>query len=194
MFCYEILCKARWTCFGFVRFSCGKAGRIGLARWRAQMYLCAEARRQVILDIALPDVAHNGSRCSVGCLKDARPKRSLECQRREWGRSTLSSIRLPETACRSVSPHRAQRSTNGFDTTLLSRIAIYVGSRANRFAPAQFNHRTTSPLKDGHNYTPLSVETRGHCQSRRGSSGTAAQGADAHLAKLECNALNSEQN
>ena len=80
-----------------VRLRSGKAGCIGLAHRIAQMYLFAEARRQGMVDTALGDVAQGGSSRSVGCLKDARPERSLECQRRE-GKNAL----LPQAyACRS---------------------------------------------------------------------------------------------
>jgi hypothetical protein len=75
----EILGKNRWRCFDCGRFDSGRAGCIRLDHWLAQMYLGAEARRQVVLDIALFDVAQNGSSRSVACLKDTRLERSMKC-------------------------------------------------------------------------------------------------------------------
>jgi len=83
MFRNEVLSKVRRTCIDCVLFGHGAASCIGLAYGHAQMYLCAEARRQMVLDIAFVDETHGGSSGSVAYLKDARLKRSLECRRRE---------------------------------------------------------------------------------------------------------------
>jgi hypothetical protein len=53
------------------------------------MYLCVEAGRQMVLHIALPDLAHGDSSGSVAYLKDARLERSLECRRREGENKVL---------------------------------------------------------------------------------------------------------
>src|ERR1700728_5279426 len=106
----EIVSKGRGLRLGCLGFNPGKTGCIGLAHWLAQMDLCTEARREVVLDVALPDVAHRGSSRSVACLKDARLERSLECQRREGGeRAAVSSIRQHEPACRRRSSRRTRK-------------------------------------------------------------------------------------
>jgi hypothetical protein len=68
----KVLGKTRCYCVDCDRFGPGKTGCIGLAFGLAQMDLRAEARRQVVLHIALFDEAHGGSGRSVACLKDAR--------------------------------------------------------------------------------------------------------------------------
>src|SRR5208283_5511004 len=105
MFRYEILSKSRWIGFDCVRFGHGVTGCIGLACRVAQMYLCAKARRQMVLHITLPDLAHGDSSGSVAYLKDARLERSLECQRREGRNGLLSqayaypSVRADGLSC-----------------------------------------------------------------------------------------------
>jgi hypothetical protein len=86
----KILGKSRFCRVDCVRFGRGKTGCIGLALGLAQMDLGAEAGREVILHIALPDEAHGGSGRSVACLKDARLERSLECRRREGENGLLT--------------------------------------------------------------------------------------------------------
>jgi len=83
MFRNKILGKNRRIEFNCVRFGHGAGGCIGVAYRVAQMYFCMEARRQMVLHIALPDLAHGDSSGSVAFLKDARLERSLECRRRE---------------------------------------------------------------------------------------------------------------
>jgi hypothetical protein len=110
MFRDEIVSENRRNRFGCIGLSSGKPGRVWLAYRLAQMYFCAEARRQMVLNVALSDVAQGGSsqfgcvpeRCSSGA-KPGMPK-----ARREK-RATASSIRLPELACRRLRPHHAPK-------------------------------------------------------------------------------------
>lgn len=90
----EIIRKRRRLCFDCAWLGYGRSSRTGRSFRRTQMYLRAVTRRQVVLDIALFDEAHRGSRRSVAYLNGARPERSLECWRREKGKPTTSvSIR-----------------------------------------------------------------------------------------------------
>ena len=77
MFCKEILSETQWNYLDCIRFACRKADCPGYGL--AKMYLGAVAGRQVILYIALFMQTHGGSSRSVGCLKDTRLERSLEC-------------------------------------------------------------------------------------------------------------------
>ena len=106
MFRNEILNKSRWISFDCVRFGHGVAGCIGLAYGLAQIYLCAEARRQMVLHVALLREAHGDSSGLVAYLKDARLERSLECRRREGEDGVLfqayayPSLRADGLSCR----------------------------------------------------------------------------------------------
>ena len=88
MFRNKVRCKTRHIGCVCIALSSGEASGIGLAFGRAQMYLRAEIKRQVILHVASLDEAHGESICSVGWPEDARLERSLECRRRE-GRNGL---------------------------------------------------------------------------------------------------------
>jgi hypothetical protein len=120
----KILSKSRWSGFDCVRFGHGVTGCIGLAYGLAQVYLCAEARRQMVLHIALPDLARGDSSGSVAYLKDARLERSLECQRREGKNGLLfQAYAYPSPRADGLSCRHGQRFASGtsamFSTTTM---------------------------------------------------------------------------
>ncbi len=137
MFRNEILSKSQWIAFDCSRFGHGVAGCIGLAYRIAQMYLCAEARRQMVLHIALPDLAHGDSSGPVAYLKDARLEPSLECRRREGKNGLLlqayaypslraGGLSCPSTTTRASSHPRGRicNSKTNATTGLSSRAEI----------------------------------------------------------------------
>jgi hypothetical protein len=127
MFRHEIQSKSRWIGFDCVRFGHGIAGCIRLTDRVAQMYFCAEARRQMIPRIALPDLAHGDSSGSVAYLKDARLERSLECRRREGKNELLfQAYAYPSLRADGLSSRHDQRFASGTSTkrsaaTMLAR-------------------------------------------------------------------------
>jgi hypothetical protein len=83
------------------------------------MYLCAEARRQMVLHIALPDLAHGDSSGSVAYLKVARLERSLECRRREGKNELLfQAYASPGLRADGLSSRQAQRFASETSTML----------------------------------------------------------------------------
>lgn len=119
MFCNEILGKSRWIGFDCVRLGLRVAGFVGLAYRTAQMYFRAEARRQVVLYIALPELAHSDSSGSVACLKDARLERSLECRRREGKNEVLfQAYACPSLRAGGLSSRHDRRFASGTSAML----------------------------------------------------------------------------
>ncbi len=93
----KVRSKMQWIYLDCVRFGSGEAGCVAQAYGLAEMNLCAVARRQVVLYIALLNQAHGSSSQLVAYLKDARLERKPGMPKARKGKDYFHFKHTPNT-------------------------------------------------------------------------------------------------